>query len=205
MNEEELLQVIERAMTEGWTELDLAGNELTELPPEIGRLTNLQILYLSYNQLNTLPVEIGNLYSRLTEFRLNNNPLESLPPEIRRRESQEILNFYKQQLEQKTDYLYEAKFLIIGEGGAGKTSLAKKIEDENYQLKSDEESTQGIDVIQWKFPLDNGKEFRVNIWDFGGQEIYHQTHQFFLTKRSLYTLVADSRREDTKSGVLYSG
>ncbi len=87
--------------------------------------------------------------------------------------------------------------MIIGEGGAGKTSLAKKIEDENYELKSDEESTEGIDVIQWKFPLANGQEFRVNIWDFGGQEIYHQTHQFFLTKRSLYALVADSRREDT--------
>jgi hypothetical protein len=41
------------------------------------------------------------------------------------------------------------------------------------------------------------KKFRVNIWDFGGQEIYHATHQFFLTKRSLYALVADTRKEDT--------
>lgn len=38
--------------------------------------------------------------------------------------------------------------------------------------------------------------FRVNIWDFGGQEIYHATHQFFLTKRSLYAIVADNRKED---------
>ncbi len=37
----------------------------------------------------------------------------------------------------------------------------------------------------------------MNIWDFGGQEIYHATHQFFLTKRSLYTLVIDTRKEDT--------
>jgi len=29
----------------------------------------------------------------------------------------------------------------------------------------------------------------VNIWDFGGQEIYHATHQFFLTHRSLYLLL----------------
>lgn len=31
--------------------------------------------------------------------------------------------------------------------------------------------------------------------DFGGQEIYHSTHQYFLTKRSLYLLVADTRVE----------
>lgn len=37
----------------------------------------------------------------------------------------------------------------------------------------------------------------MNIWDFGGQEIYHATHQFFLTRRSLYILVADDRKEDT--------
>ena len=177
--------------------LDLRYNQLSSLPVEIGQLTNLQTLYLQNNQLSSLPVEIGHLHLCLTEFRLDGNHLESLPPEILGRESKAILNFYKQKLEQKTDYLYEAKFLIIGEGGAGKTSLAKKIEDENYELKSDEKSTEGIDVIQWKFSLDNGKEFRVNIWDFGGQEIYHQTHQFFLTKRSLYALVADSRREDT--------
>ncbi len=177
--------------------LYLSYNQLSSLPVEIGQLSNLRSLDLQGNQLNSLPLEIGRLHSSLKELTLNSNPLKSLPPEIRSKDSQAILNFYKQQLEQATDSLYEAKFLIIGEGGAGKTSLAKKIENQNYKLKSDEQSTQGIDVIQWKFTLDNGKEFRVNIWDFGGQEIYHQTHQFFLTERSLYALVADSRREDT--------
>ena len=68
--------------------------------------------------------------------------------------------------------------------------------DENYEIQN-EESTKGIDVNQWNFPLENGKNFKVNIWDFGGQEIYHSTHQFFLKKRSLYALVADTRKEDT--------
>ena len=174
--------------------LNLIRNQLSNLPAEIVQLTNLQTLYLSDNQLNNLPTEIGHL--QLANFMIDGNPLKSLPPEIRSKDSEAILNFYKQQLEQTIERLYEAKFLIIGEGGAGKTSLAKKIEDENYQLKSDEESTEGIDVIQWKFPLANGKEFRVNIWDFGGQEIYHQTHQFFLSKRSFYVLVVDNRREN---------
>ena len=34
------------------------------------------------------------------------------------------------------------------------------------------------------------------MWDFGGQEIYHATHQFFLTRRSLYVLVDDTRKDD---------
>ena len=177
--------------------LNLYSNQLNSLPAEIGQLINLQSLNLYSNQLNSLPTEIGHLHDSLTKLTLDNNPLESLPPEIRNKDFQVILNFYKQQLEQTIDRLYEAKLLIIGEGGAGKTSLAKKIEDEDYQLKYDEESTEGIDVIQWKFPLPDGKEFRVNIWDFGGQEIYHQTHQFFLSKRSLYALVADTRQVNT--------
>lgn len=75
----------------------------------------------------------------------------------------EILDFYfRVQDPTETEPLYEAKFLIFGEGEAGKTSLAKKIEDENYKLQPNEKSTEGINVIQWRF-RHNGKEFRVNI------------------------------------------
>ncbi|MBW4630280.1 MAG: leucine-rich repeat domain-containing protein [Brasilonema octagenarum HA4186-MV1] len=176
--------------------LHLISNQLSALPAEFGQLINLQTLDLRDNQLDSLPKEIGRL-TKLTNLELDGNPLESPPPEIREKGSRAILDFYRQQLEQETDYLYEAKLLIVGEGGAGKTTLAKKIQDQNYQLQQDEISTEGIDVIQWKFPLSTDREFQVNIWDFGGQEIYHATHQFFLTKRSLYVLVADTRKEDT--------
>jgi len=174
--------------------LDLGFNLLTSLPEWIGQFTNLRSLELRYNYLMKLPPEFGKL--RLTRLTFGNNPWQNLPPEIRRGGVKAILRFC-QQLTDEVDHLYEAKLLIIGEGGAGKTTLTKKIQDCDYQLQSDEVSTEGIDVIRWHFPLPNGKEFRVNIWDFGGQEIYHATHQFFLTKRSLYALVADTRKEDT--------
>ena len=183
---------------------DLSFYQISSLPPEIVQLTNLQSLDISFNQISSLPPEIFQL-TNLQTLDLRNNPVP-IPPEILGPKEwyknpgniQEILDFYfRVQDPQATEPLYEAKLLIIGEGGAGKTSLAKKIEDETYQLKSDEKSTEGIDVIQWKFHLDHGQEFRVNIWDFGGQEIYHQTHQFFLTSRSLYALVADDRKENT--------
>jgi Leucine-rich repeat (LRR) protein len=184
--------------------LTISFNQISSLPPEIVQLTNLQSLNISDNQISSLPPEIVQL-TNLQSLDLRNNPVP-IPPEIlgpkeRYKDPgniQEILDFYfRVQDPQEKEPLYEAKLLIIGEGGAGKTSLAKKIEDEKYQLKSDEKSTEGIEVIQWKFNLNNGQEFRVNIWDFGGQEIYHQTHQFFLTSRSLYALVADDRKENT--------
>ena len=83
----------------------------------------------------------------------------------------------------------------MGEAGAGKTTLAKKIDNPNYPLQ-EEDSTEGIEVITYNFNIPNQQNFRTNIWDFGGQEIYHATHQFFLSKRSLYVVVVDNRKED---------
>jgi GTPase SAR1 family protein len=175
-------------------QLELAENQLTELPSEIGKLYSLRRLTLTDNKLTELPPELGNV--RLSQLNHGKNNWKNLPPEVRRGGCKAILNFLRQQGEGMVG-LYEAKLLIVGEGGAGKTSLAKKIEDPDYELVSTEQSTEGIDIIRWKFPLKEDQEFTVNIWDFGGQEIYHATHQFFLTKRSLYILVADSRKEDT--------
>ncbi|MFZ4728777.1 MAG: hypothetical protein ACOYMQ_08975 [Pseudanabaena sp.] len=46
MTDAELLAIIAQAEQEGWTELDLSGNDLSELPAEIGRLTQLENLIL---------------------------------------------------------------------------------------------------------------------------------------------------------------
>jgi internalin A len=56
-----------------------------------------------------------------------------------------------------------------------------------------EEPTDGIWISEWKLTL-RGEEVRLHVWDFGGQEILHATHQFFLTPRSLYLLVLEGRR-----------
>jgi GTPase SAR1 family protein len=130
------------------------------------------------------------------------------PPEVATQGEEAIDNYWVQGREAGIDFLTEAKLLIVGEPGAGKTTLAKKILNRAYILQPTEASTEGIDVLAWHFPAAvrinrDGREqvlkrtFRVNIWDFGGQEIYHATHQFFLTKRSTYVLVTDDRKEDT--------
>ena len=95
----------------------------------------------------------------------------------------------------EVDHLYEAKMLILGEGGAGKTSLLRRLYQPDQPLPTEKETTKGISIYRHEFPLKNGRRFRLNVWDFGGQEIYHATHQFFLTRRSLYLLLDDTRKD----------
>ncbi|HUU19241.1 MAG TPA: COR domain-containing protein [Sedimentisphaerales bacterium] len=180
------------------SELRLYNNQLSSLPPEISKLTNLSELYLNRNQLSTLPPEISKL-TNLSKLDLSYNPLKQPPPEIAtgKNNIERIRNFFEDLEAQGEDFVYEAKLILVGEPGAGKTSLAEKLLDPEYKLNPKEPMTKGIQVKKWHFPYKKDITFHCNIWDFGGQEIMHSTHRYFLTKRSLYILVADNRKEDT--------
>ncbi|MEM9090649.1 MAG: COR domain-containing protein [Cyanobacteria bacterium P01_F01_bin.53] len=140
---------------------------------------------------------------------LYQNPIADPPIEIVRQGNTAILNYYAQLTSQGQDHLYEAKMLIVGEGEAGKTTLAHKIPNPNCPLPHIDDRTKGISIRSHIFPCQSknhskdsshpatSRNFHLNIWDFGGQEIYHYTHRFFLSKRSLYVLVADNRKDDT--------
>ncbi|WP_103666629.1 COR domain-containing protein [Pseudanabaena sp. BC1403] len=177
--------------------LDLSKNNISEIPESITQLTNLQFLGLERNDITKISDAIVKI-PNLSDLDLRNNPLSSPPLEVAEKGIVAIREYFQQLEVEGKDYLYEAKLLIVGEGGAGKTTLANKMIDPNYKLREEEETTKGIDVIRCSFSFEDGKKsFSVNIWDFGGQEIYHATHQYFLTKRSVYALVADTRNEDT--------
>lgn len=127
---------------------------------------------------------------------VENCPLTNPPAEIIQQGNAAILNYFNEQQAQGVDHLYEAKLLLIGDGGVGKTSLMRRLYQTDKPLPNEKDSTKGIDIHPHIFKLQSNRDFRLNVWDFGGQEIYHATHQFFLTKRSLYVLLDDTRNNN---------
>ena len=123
-------------------------------------------------------------------------PLVNPPVEIVNQGHAAVLNYFQEREAGDLEHLYEAKMLIVGAGGAGKTSLLRRLYQPDQPLPTEGETTKGIAIYRHDFGLPNGRTFRLNVWDFGGQEIYHATHQFFLTRRSLYVLVDDTRKDD---------
>jgi GTPase SAR1 family protein len=187
--------------------LRLYYNPLEQIPTAAFELVSLEDLDISDCHIREIPADILRL-NRLKFLDISNNTVESPPAEVADKGLDAIRDYWRQRADSGADYLCEAKLIILGEAGAGKTSLARKIADPSYTLREREKSTEGIDVIRHRFPTairarEDGeekimpREFQVNIWDFGGQEIYHATHQFFLTRRSVYVLVCDDRKEDT--------
>ncbi|MCI5157124.1 MAG: hypothetical protein D3906_01555 [Candidatus Electrothrix sp. AUS1_2] len=191
MGYEDALRRIKEAEDISTRVLDLKDQGLTKLPPELFQLKHLSVLYLSYNQLSSLPPEIVQL-TNLALLWLHGNPLVSPPIEIAE-EGIEAIQEYFAEVEGETKEAAEVKVILVGEGASGKTSLTRCLRGE--QFNPHEATTHGIRIKRWQLAC-SCRELRCNLWDFGGQEIMHATHQFFLSRRSLYVLVLDGRRDE---------
>ena len=198
------------------TELLIGANELSSVPPEIGKLIALSHLDIGQNLLMSLPPEIENL-TMLTVLRFDSNQLTSLPPELANltnldfmdtrgnpftspdpgviaQGTEAVLAFLRLQLATGRRRQWVSKLLVVGEGGVGKTSLLGSLRGE--KLDEDEKTTHGVQIVpvELAHPQKADVVMRLNAWDFGGQVIYHATHQFFLTDRSLFVIVWDARQ-----------
>jgi len=168
--------------------LSLDGNKLRTLPDEIGSLKNLTLLWLQWNQLEELPESLRSL--PLEEILLHSNPKLGLPKSILKRPADEVLRYYFESRAEKGRPLLELKLLVVGRGKAGKTTLIKQLAGE--KVDKEESETHSIAIRELMLDCPRGP-VRTRAWDFGGQEILHSTHQFFLTERSLYLLVLEPR------------
>jgi small GTP-binding protein len=192
--------------------LSLGNNNLGAVGARaLAGLTSLISLYLQNNNLGDEGVDsvLRELSSsptaaRLTYLDVSENGVQgtSLPLEmLASRDAQAILAAYRRYHEAGKQPLNEAKLLVLGKEAVGKTSLIRYLVH-NQPRDPSEQKTQGAHLhekIETQTWSTTGSPISLNIWDFGGQEIYHHTHRFFLTERSLYLLVVEARREDDSS------
>jgi len=195
------------------TVLNLSNNRLSSLPPEICKLRKLEELYFGRNPLTSPPYEIATrginaicqYFSALEpdpSIGVVSNP-HLLPPknqalneEFNQQEDIQLLpcDFSgTSTVETEDQPLNEVKVLLIGDGASGKTSLTKRLISNEFNPQ--EPVTHGILITPWQ--IESGdRQIKANIWDFGGQDMMHATHQFFLSKRSLYIILLDGRKDE---------
>jgi hypothetical protein len=89
--------------------------------------------------------------------------------------------------------LHEVKVILLGDGRAGKSSLARRLNKQPFD--ANERTTHGIRL--WSLPQhpfqpidqpDVQASACVHLWDFAGQDMYHSTHRLFYQSRAIYVV-----------------
>lgn len=196
--------------------LELSLNRIGDVGARaLAALTELTYLALWENQIGPEGVRAlleawcnasNSVRLEVLDLRGNRDMESLLPSEIlESRDAQAIIAAYRGYRAAKQcdalGPLNEAKLIVVGNEAVGKTSLIRYLV-QGKPRDPDEKKTPGtaihekIEVSAWSV---HQSQVRLNVWDFGGQEIMRGTHRFFLTERSLYLLVLEDRREDDRS------
>ena len=174
------------------TTLDLSGNQLTTIPESLRGLTKLTTLNLSDNQVTTLQALLIPFLTKGGRLMLDGNPLNDPLPSLIKRSTAAMVTYLGSLEAEDAISLYEAKLLLVGEGNVGKTSLIAALSGAPFV--DGRSTTHGIEIspLTLRHPsLD--RTITLRAWDFGGQEVYRVTHQFFYSPRALYLLVWNPR------------
>jgi internalin A len=173
--------------------LDLRRNHINN-PRDITELHNIEKIFFEDRETFTS-------YRHGFDFGLNlfGNPLEKGIIDVIKSGGKDSLNKYLDAKDRSQVRIPEAKMVLLGEPRAGKTTLQKYLM--GLQIDENEESTPDIQISSWKpFELDSNaqnKDIKINLWDFGGQEIQYSLHKLFMTEDTLYIIVLDSTKDQS--------
>jgi len=188
----------------GLQTLNLSSTQISDIS-FLKKLTGLQTLYLSSNQISDIKPILGLIERGVqavlkwdtNSIVLEGNPLVSLPPETIKQGNKAILNWFKA----NKKALNELKLILIGDPQAGKTSILQMLIENKFA--ENQPQTDGINIESLVFKdLETFKnhptlkEVTAHCWDFGGQETMNATHRFFMSKRCVYVLVLNARKDN---------
>jgi Leucine-rich repeat (LRR) protein/GTPase SAR1 family protein len=192
--------------------LYLNGNKIKKIAG-VAHLAKLETLYLNENQITLFDPVLLTLPT-LSELYLEDNPWQNIPQDIANNGAYmsgalyDVQRYWEDVQKGKTK-VYQAKLLLIGNGRVGKTSLVKRWLDNSFD--PEQSSTHAIQLRRHVLPQvaqDEALEHvQLNVWDFGGQDIYHATHRLFMQTEAVFLLVWDAvtQAQPTQTETLADG
>jgi internalin A len=159
--------------------LDCGSTSVSDLVPLSG-LGQLQLLNCSLCRLGALPAFIRE-NAKLTLIAFNAR-VPGLPHGVLSRnyddDCRARVKAHYDDLAKGAADLTDVKLLLLGNGGAGKTQIARWLAGAAFETEWD--STHGIQIVIQAQPGSIAARLHLQMWDFGGQDIYHGTHVMFL-------------------------
>jgi internalin A len=136
---------------------------------------------------------LESLLSTLKELRLFGCKFDDLPTEVCGESKYENvldkIRAHYQDLKSGQRIDAQVKVLFLGNGGVGKTQLCRRLQGKAFDEKNIS-STHGIQVNDMPLSLEGFPgPARLNLWDFGGQDIYHGSHSLFLKGQAVFLVL----------------
>lgn len=158
---------------------------------------NLKSLYLGTNQL-ALFTDLDILPTTLEILVIENNPIQNIPlTVINGNQSeggynclQDLKNFFS---EFPDKAIHEVKIILTGNSDVGKSKFAEYFIYNRYS--EDRMTTHGMQVFNFTPPQEIINEYNlpydtnVMLYDFGGQEYFHNTHKLYFSNNAVYILL----------------
>ncbi len=181
--------------------IDLSGNQIMYIK-NLEELKNISTLNLSYNEIK----QIKNLeeLEQLSTFDLSFNQISDITillkmkslknvklegnPKIEIDYPKEVLNAGWEAIKQFSEKSKEkivfrnVKVLLLGNPNIGKSNLLEYLQTNQKPILKN--STHGVQYKKINF---NDTNFHV--WDFGGQEYFHATHQLFFSNNAINVIL----------------
>lgn len=175
----------------------LNGNKLVTIEG-MEKLSSLRWLGLSNNLITKLD-GLQSFPTSLTELYLFNNPIENIPQTILGKDANQnclddLKSFFAEEPEINVP---EVNLILTGNSDVGKTKFATYLTNGKYTTTRN--STHGVIVHPLRLNAATKKEYgfpahtKITIWDFGGQEYFHNTHQLFFNQNAVYIFLWEKK------------
>ncbi|MCC5946361.1 MAG: leucine-rich repeat domain-containing protein [Bernardetiaceae bacterium] len=164
-------------------------------------LRALEELDLSENQIAELPSDLFKKLPNLKKLSLQDNPIRSIPKELFQNADEEktcnnLRTYFHDGEVHGWDKNQELKIIVIGNGGVGKSTMVNRLINNEFNPEYD--STHGIHIQNY----DALQPYNIQVWDFGGQDIYHATHRIFMQTKALFLVLWDWKTEQEPEQII---